>query len=39
MLDIVDDEIKGFTSNIFVWKVIGTLYIKVKFCVFFFLML
>ena len=35
MLDIVDHEIKGFTSNIFVWKVIDTLYIKVKFCVFF----
>ena len=39
MFDIVDHEIKGFTSNIFVWKVIGALYIKEKFCVFFFLML
>ena len=39
MLDIVDHEIKGITSKIFVWKVIilCTLYIKMKFCVFFFL--
>ena len=34
MFDIVDHETKGFTSNIFVWKVIGALYIKEKFCVF-----
>ena len=38
MLDIVDHEIKGITSKIFVWKVIilCTLYIKMKFCEFFF---
>ena len=39
MLDIVDHEIKGITSKIFGSKVICTLYIKVKFCVFFFLMM
>ena len=39
MLDIVDHEIKGITSKIFGSKVICTLYIKMKFCVFFFLMM